>query len=228
MGISSVIPVIQCVRISLNKLLPLTATGKAFMETARAAMADRLRPNFEMNMNCATATVMDPRFKFHSLTETSILGSVNGAIKQKLELWRPVVEPKGPDDSLWDLVFTAYEMEMSERDPILEFDQYNYDQKIPRKECPLKYWNMNYTSPMYKIAMESLLPRASSVPAESVASRINDLVWKLKGRVTDEYLSERIFMQSLPSDIFDSAPIDLYKGKDLSKGKDDDLSDYSF
>lgn len=190
-GISSVIPVIRSLRAMLEKQTPTTSKGKALLRSANAAIEDRLRTQYERNIICATATVMDPRFKHHALTVPAMLPQVTEAIKKVLSTMRvpvvqasPVVvstENRDPNANFWAEIDDNYHRLAAtgaETDTgVVAFNHYNRDTPISRLDCPLLYWNDRKSSRLYPVAMDAQLPMATSVPSERVASRINYIIF---------------------------------------------------
>lgn len=197
----------------LNKQKPTTTMGKALLKTAIRAMDERLKPNYEKNLTCATATVLDLRYKHCNLTELTMLPPVQAAVKEKLRSMPnqaaeqlPLVEleteNKDPNENLWADVDDTYKRtasSSSERDTgVQEFNLFNSDPTVPRNSCPGKFWHTRNKSKLSCLAVDALLPMASSVALERIASKLNYFVGDLKTRVTDDYLSKRIFLYSLP------------------------------
>lgn len=178
-------------------------------------MNDRLVPNFENNIICATATVLDPRYKHHGLTNPAMLTAVVTSVKAKLRTMpnRVVDQPLAEthteeidsDDNLYadvdhkhkELTAKGEQMDTG----LQAFNEFNVRRTIDRKMCPLAFWRDRKSHKLYSVAMDALSAMANSVPSERIASKINYFVGDLKTRITDDNLSKRIFLFSLPKDI---------------------------
>lgn len=224
-GISSVIPAIRGVRYLINKKTPITAMGQALKKTCLKTMNDRLLPNYERNIICATATVLDPRYKHHALTQPTMLTAVMNAVKAKLRTMpnqvvdRPLVqmytEDIDSDDNLYADVDHKHRQLSSlgeEMDTgIAAFNSFSSAKTIDRSMCPVKFWRETKSHKLYSVAIDALLPMANSVPSERIASKINYYVGDLKTRITDDNLCKRIFLFSLPKDIIDALDFNSFK-----------------
>lgn len=82
-----------------------------------------------------------------------------------------------------------------------ELNKFSGGRTTSRFSCPVQYWHERPSEKLSKVAMDALLPMASSVSSERIASKLNYFVGDLKTRVADEYLSKCIFLHSLPKDI---------------------------
>lgn len=83
-SISAVIPAINGIRTNLNDFQLQTAKGKNLLKTTLRAMDARLKPNYESNIVCVKATIVDPRFKRRRLTDLTMVPKFNSVIQDQL------------------------------------------------------------------------------------------------------------------------------------------------
>lgn len=208
------LPAILEITTKINTFAPKSTEARAFLNELKSAANKRLVNDLKDNVHLATATFLDPRYKGHFFLCPTILTKVHKLLISKLAAAKPVVEPmvieNNEDDTddvgFWEVVNTKYQSITSagpEKNPgQVIINAYNRELLIHHKTCPVGFWREKIANPLSPIALEALLPLASSVPSERVASAINTYVGKTKTRITDKYLNMRIFLHSLSDDFY--------------------------
>lgn len=215
---------IFCIKKELSAVQPETTTGEALKNAISSVTLTRLGP-LQDKLIYARATLMDPRFKKEFL-DAKVAGLAYSSLNSIVNNYRipSVTDPIDtlsevvtmPTNNLWSAVQTTIEHSRKNGPSSSGIEGSLASQALssfikmplePFNTNPEKFWKDNKFSLqlLYETACKVLLPPASSVPSERVASALNNLVNRKRTKIGDDYLSKRMFLFTAPKKIIRDA-----------------------
>lgn len=216
---SLAIPISNLLQKGLEQGRPSTSIGVAVQKSLLDGVNAKLRP-LEQHVLLAKASILDPRFKrIHFNSALAISSAITELTTEiRMEHRRrgqlsPEVrvasesENNSPSPSLWsrheqilmDIASTSGFTSSTSGGMPAELKQYLDQPLLPRKGDPIKFWtdSRHFTPALSEIALKYLVPPASSVSSERVASAVNLTVPNNRSRLTAEHIKMRVFLLSI-------------------------------
>ncbi|CAH2104773.1 unnamed protein product [Euphydryas editha] len=222
-SLSSAIPLVRNVQISLMRKVPLTEMGKELKNTLLNQISKRLGV-LESNKTAAKSTLLDPRYKKTAFgLETNaerayqwVLEELGTVINEKndtgLEISTQCDEiynmptPSGSvkidSEDLWEHFDKKVSKRLTTQTPVssatLIMKQYIDLPNLNRKLDPILYWEerKKVMPELYNMAMKYLCIPATSVPAERVFSKAALVCNQRRNRLDPKKIDEIIFLNS--------------------------------
>jgi len=212
---SKIIPIVNCLAKTMEKLSPNTETGKILHRNIQNQILKRFysdESNIEKNDILTISTILDPRFKklhFRSALSVSIaIEKVCKLIKTKQDITASVNDPQNSlapvanNTNVWsihDELVSSTTRCFDEPGVPVELRQFLSQPVIQRTDDPITYWHqakMVYPN-LYKIAIKYLSIVGTSVPSERLFSKAGNILTEKRSRLSSERLSKLIFLSSL-------------------------------
>lgn len=214
---SKVIPLINCVKNKIESLQLLTSEGKRLKHLLLASFEDRFDKVESIGL-LAVSTILDPRFKrlhFQELRKASdavqkIVDNMKVISKEKSTPKHTHCqhndEKKTTDDDLWSYHESLYKKAArydenchSENETSLDLKHYLNEPITKLQKDPFIYWKKKSTvyPILAKIAYRYLTLVATSVPAERLFSKANDILTEKRNRLSPEHFQQLLFLSSL-------------------------------
>lgn len=215
---SLAIPITNLLRKELEQTTSQTDLGISIKNALIKGVEDRLSP-LEKNNFLAIACILDPRFKrlhFNSpLAVSSAISIISKEIREEHkrrgkispECSSTVLEREASDGSIWsrhDQILSETQSAVTLEIPSSgsvpnELKQYLDQPLLERKSDPVKFWvdSRHFTPVLSEIAQKYMIPQASSVSSERVASTIGLVVPDNRSRLTGEHIKERVMLMSI-------------------------------
>lgn len=200
-----VIPVCSFLAASIEQSAPLSTAAVELKRNLLAEMRSRLA-DLANNDVLLKACLLDPRYKGKYIADQSakdrVMAEVAAAIPAVVGHEQPTaVVATRNRGSLFDVHDQCHNPTVSTgalgSDVLRRFLE---EPIIPRSSCPNTFWKEN--GPRFpglgEVAWRYLLPPASSVSSERMASALNLTVPSLRGRLSDEKIDLRLTLMTMP------------------------------
>ncbi|XP_026465962.1 zinc finger BED domain-containing protein 1-like [Ctenocephalides felis] len=216
--LSSVIPIIQGVKNSINKRTPTTNAGKNLQQILLRNISQRFG-YLENDEITAKATILDPRYKKKAFGLESCadkaMALVLNEVKEmttaehieEAENNEPLSVPSNHniDDEIWEnfdmrVVQTIEQTSISLPERLLQ--EYINLPYLNRKQDPVQFWEerKNIYPALYKMAKKYLCIPATSVPSERLFSKAGMLTNQRRNRLQPNKLNQLLFLNSYYSE----------------------------
>lgn len=212
--ISSVIPLISDILENIESLLKrsdVVQNGlvKSFIEELQNVTMKRLAP-FETKKHFQMATVLDPRFKyifFRNQANTSIARThITTELTKRLNSPAPVSATPTIQNARIAAKIRSNETRV-EKTPSEQVEKmFNNYLMSPTNDTTdlFQFWQTQPTI-LHDLAMDVLLPPASSTNTEKVASCLHKLVSDHPAPMLPDYINARLVMQMLKEELLDES-----------------------
>ncbi|EZA56605.1 Zinc finger BED domain-containing protein [Ooceraea biroi] len=200
---SLIIPITNCMTITIRACNPSTEIGQRFQEKLLAESHRRFK-DYESRELLAISTILDPRFKkLHfqkPLCAANAVKTINAIIKSAMA---DENKSQVANDSFWsyhyNLVSNWNQRVSSNSGLTLELEHYLNRPVILRSENPIEYWNKWKVvySTLHSCALKYLSIVATSVQSERLFSKADTIEAERRSRLTGEKLSILAFLSSV-------------------------------
>ncbi|XP_066602495.1 E3 SUMO-protein ligase ZBED1-like, partial [Prorops nasuta] len=208
---SLVIPLIRCLKLSLQKRTAETEIGSSLKIKLLKAIECRFQDH-EKNLILSISTILDPRFKRlhfeHASTATTTITQIDKILKsctsreiKKLDKCQLKTAQIAHD--LWqfhdELVSQDIHVENECYGINIDIKQYLQQPVIDRHQDPFIHWQtLIHAYPnLYPVAMKYLSIVVTSVPSERLFSKAGAIKNENRSRLTGKRLNKLLFLSSL-------------------------------
>lgn len=210
MTLSSVIPQITSIFLALNDLendarVKKDALVGVFLSGVKKASENRLSP-LEAKQEYGMATLMDARYKKLFFRDRNNASRAQLALIEKLRVVAKETKQPGPQPALIGTAPISGNLDRIRRItqnaakvgvddcPAQKIYKFFGDVEVMEVE-PIEYWETSTDHPALKsLAKAVLLPPASSVDSERVASALNNLIGDKRTRMKSDYISKMYYI----------------------------------
>lgn len=207
---SKVIPIINCIKQSIDRTTPQTAMAQELKMHLQAQFEQRFRA-IESHTLLAISTLLDPRFKKTHFTSPMAVATAIRNITTETGYINPSPhvspEPKRssapPCSGLWKIHQTLVASSVQSDDETggipLELKQFLNQPVIDIGNDPITYWDSvkSVYPKIYKVATKYLSVVATSVSSERLFSKAGEIANFRRSRLLPKRLQELVFLSSL-------------------------------
>lgn len=207
---SLVIPLVTILESALRNLNLKHSAAKVLSQKLLSSLKDRSVKVLQNSLLC-NSTLLDPRFKkiyinpiIASKALTNLTQEVNNYLEEIGKV-SPLVQTdqvRTAPNPLW----SSHDLEVTKRALVEpeslfanEIEVYIQQPLLPRSSDPFVFWEQSERCMpgLSPVAQKYLSLVGSSVASERLVSSLNDIVSDERSRLTDQHITERVFMNRL-------------------------------
>ncbi|XP_058810641.1 E3 SUMO-protein ligase ZBED1-like [Phymastichus coffea] len=206
---SIIIPIVNCLELTINKIHPCTDVGKEFKANVIKNMKEKLF-HVEKVPSLSIATLLDPRFKKLHFHQMQAAADAVRSIDRELKKQKPAQSTHkklveiGEGDDIWkahdSLLVQHQDRVTTIRDSDLD-EELKHCLKLPllpRQANHLQYWQSKGAQfpKLAKLAFKKLANLATTVPSERQFSKAGLIDTPNRSQLTDMHLNMLVFLTS--------------------------------